>query len=304
MRTPSRSTAERAHARATSCSPSAARRRCPTCPGREHVVDLRRHVRPRPVPEAAGRRRRRLHRLRVRVDLQRPGRRGDAGAPRDSVLQRLRRRHRRLRRAARCARPASSSGCSARRRRSQDHVGRRRCAVDTDGAAGEPLVADTVLYATGRAPNIDGLGLEAVGVDARRAAARSRSTRASAPRSTRSTRSATSPTHKQLTPVALAEAMALVDDLFGPAPGKPRAAMSYEFIPTAVFTHPNVGTVGYTEREARAAFGEVTRLPRRLHGRCATRCRAATSARWSSCWSTRRATGWSACTWSAPRPAR
>ena len=33
--------------------------------------------------------------------------------------------------------------------------------------------------------------------------------------------------------------------------------MSCEFIPTAVFTHPNVATVGYPEHEARARFGEI-----------------------------------------------
>jgi glutathione reductase (NADPH) len=62
----------------------------------------------------------------------------------------------------------------------------------------------------------------------------------------------------QLTPVALGEAMVLVDHLFGPLAGKARRGMSYQFIPTAVFTHPNIGTVGYSENDARAKFGEVT----------------------------------------------
>ena len=34
--------------------------------------------------------------------------------------------------------------------------------------------------------------------------------------------------------------------------------MSYEFVPTAVFTHPNIGTVGYSEARARQHFGEVS----------------------------------------------
>jgi glutathione reductase (NADPH) len=34
--------------------------------------------------------------------------------------------------------------------------------------------------------------------------------------------------------------------------------MSYELVPTAVFTHPNIGTVGYTEARARQHFGAVT----------------------------------------------
>jgi len=62
----------------------------------------------------------------------------------------------------------------------------------------------------------------------------------------------------QLTPVALGEAMVLVDQLFGPAAGKAARNMSYQFIPTAVFTHPNIGTVGYTEADARQRFGRVT----------------------------------------------
>ena len=55
----------------------------------------------------------------------------------------------------------------------------------------------------------------------------------------------------QLTPVALAEAMVVVDALFGTG----QRSMDYEFIPTAVFTHPSIGTVGYTEEAARERFG-------------------------------------------------
>jgi glutathione reductase (NADPH) len=44
-----------------------------------------------------------------------------------------------------------------------------------------------------------------------------------------------------------------VDILFGQGPRE----LDYEFTPTAVFTHPNIGTCGYTEAEARAKFGKV-----------------------------------------------
>ena len=57
----------------------------------------------------------------------------------------------------------------------------------------------------------------------------------------------------QLTPVALAEAMALVDDLFG---GVERR-VDYLHIPTAVFTHPNIGTIGLSEADARARFTKI-----------------------------------------------
>ena len=121
---------------------------------------------------------------------------------------------------------------------------------------GEALVADAVLYATGRTANVDRLGLDALGVARNadggvRVDGRFRTSVASI----RALGDVSS--RFQLTPVALAEAMALVDDLCGPPDGRPPREMSYEFIPTAVFTHPNVGTVGYTEQAARERFGDV-----------------------------------------------
>ena len=128
---------------------------------------------------------------------------------------------------------------------------------DADGAAGETLAADSVLYATGRLPNVGRLGLAEAGVELdRRGSIRIDARFRTSVDSIYALGDAAN--DKQLTPVALAEAMALVDDLFGPPAGKAPRTMSYEFIPTAVFTHPNVGTVGYSEREARAAFGDVT----------------------------------------------
>lgn len=59
---------------------------------------------------------------------------------------------------------------------------------------------------------------------------------------------------KQLTPVALAEGMALAHYLYG----SPRK-ISYKNIPTAIFSQPNIGTVGLTEEEARKRYGtEIT----------------------------------------------
>ena len=82
-------------------------------------------------------------------------------------------------------------------------------------------------------------------------------------------------TRMQLTPVALAEAMVVVDALFGQGQAQ---RLDYEFMPTAVFTHRNIGTCGYTEAEARVKFGKVTVFSQRVQARCATRCRAAASA--------------------------
>lgn len=118
---------------------------------------------------------------------------------------------------------------------------------------GEVLQADTVLYATGRVPNVNGLGLEAAGLAHRRDGAIEVDShyRTSIP-SVYAVGDVTA--RVQLTPVALAEAMAVIDHLFGPA----RRAMSYEYIPTAVFTHPNVATVGVTEAQARQDFGDIS----------------------------------------------
>jgi glutathione reductase (NADPH) len=113
------------------------------------------------------------------------------------------------------------------------------------------------LYATGRVPNVKGLGLEAVGVaqGADGAVVVNERYQTNVP-SVHALGDVIS--RVQLTPVALGEAMALVDHLFGPLAGKPARNMSYEFIPTAVFTHPNIGTVGHSEAHARKLFGQVT----------------------------------------------
>ncbi|KQP12704.1 glutathione-disulfide reductase [Pseudorhodoferax sp. Leaf267] len=124
-------------------------------------------------------------------------------------------------------------------------------------ADGALLDADAVLFATGRRPNTANIGLEALGVqlDEDGAVAVDAHYRSSVP-SVFALGDVS--TDMPLTPVATAEAMALVDHLFGPLPGKPARSVSYENIPTAVFTHPPVGTVGYTEEAARRKFGDVT----------------------------------------------
>jgi glutathione reductase (NADPH) len=119
----------------------------------------------------------------------------------------------------------------------------------TDGSTVE---ADTVLYATGRVPNVNGLGLEGVGVrQGLNGAVEVDGHYRTSVSSICALGDVTS--RVQLTPVALGEAMALVDHLFGDGQRK----LSYDYIPTAVFTHPNIGTVGLTEAEARARHGAV-----------------------------------------------
>ena len=117
---------------------------------------------------------------------------------------------------------------------------------------GSALRADTVLYATGRHPNTAGLGLTEAGV---------RLTPNGAVVVDEHYCSNVPSIHAlgdvidrvQLTPVALAEAMALVDGLFGQG----TRSVDYDLIPTAVFTHPGIGTVGLSEAAARERLGAV-----------------------------------------------
>jgi glutathione reductase (NADPH) len=60
-----------------------------------------------------------------------------------------------------------------------------------------------------------------------------------------------------LTPVAIAAGRRLSDRLFG---GMPARHLDYSLIPTVVFTHPPIGTVGATEAEARAQFGDAVKV--------------------------------------------
>lgn len=57
----------------------------------------------------------------------------------------------------------------------------------------------------------------------------------------------------QLTPVAIHQAMVLAGNLFANGESK----MNYEYIATAVFCHPNIGTVGLTEDEAEKLYGKL-----------------------------------------------
>lgn len=117
---------------------------------------------------------------------------------------------------------------------------------------GSLLDADAILYATGRRPNSDGLGLRELGVEL---SGNGAIVVDDAYRSTVPGIFAVGDVidRVQLTPVALAEAMAFVDRLFGD--GKRR--VDYTLIPTAVFTNPSIGTVGMTEDEARRQYRRI-----------------------------------------------
>jgi len=111
---------------------------------------------------------------------------------------------------------------------------------------------DLVLYATGRVPSTKGLGLEAVGVALAPSGAVivDEGWETSVP----DIYAIGDVTDRiKLTPVAINEGHVLADRLFGRA----NRHMSYEHVPSAVFSIPPIGTVGLTEAQARARFGEV-----------------------------------------------
>ncbi|HEY4318596.1 MAG TPA: glutathione-disulfide reductase [Herbaspirillum sp.] len=117
---------------------------------------------------------------------------------------------------------------------------------------GSEIDAESVLFATGRHANTEKLGLEGVGVEMKPngAIVVDQDFRTNVP----SIYAIGDVIDRvALTPVALAEGMVVASALFQDGARK----ISYENIPTAVFSHPNVGTVGLTEAQAREQFGEV-----------------------------------------------
>jgi glutathione reductase (NADPH) len=111
---------------------------------------------------------------------------------------------------------------------------------------GTTLEADVVFYATGRKPNTSGLGLENVNVKLTESGGIEvdENFQTSEP-SIFAVGDVVG--RLALTPVALAEGMYVANYLFGDK----RRRMSYQNIPTAVFTHPAISTVGLTETQVR-----------------------------------------------------
>jgi glutathione reductase (NADPH) len=118
---------------------------------------------------------------------------------------------------------------------------------------GSTLGTDGVMLATGRAPNTRNLGLEEAGVKLREnGAIIVDGTFQSSVPSIHAIGDAID--RVLLTPVALAEGMVIAERLFNPG----SRVVNYENIPTTIFSHPNVGTVGLSESEARRRGFEIT----------------------------------------------
>lgn len=122
---------------------------------------------------------------------------------------------------------------------------------------GHQITADVVLYATGRKPNISALNLPIIGLELEDNG-----------KIKVDPHSFATSVHgiyalgdvidgPELTPVATFEAMVLADQLFGTLHGEPPRQMDYANIPTAVFTHPPIGTVGLSEEQARKQYPKI-----------------------------------------------
>jgi len=117
---------------------------------------------------------------------------------------------------------------------------------------GSKVSTDLVMYATGRTPNSTGFGLEALGIelDDEGAIKVNDDYQTNVP----SIYALGDVTNRvNLTPVAIAEGMALVNKLYA---NQPRP-VDYDHIPTAVFSQPPIGTVGLTEAQAREKYPDI-----------------------------------------------
>ncbi len=117
---------------------------------------------------------------------------------------------------------------------------------------GSVVRADQVMMAVGRRPATEGLGLAAAGVET--GAAGEIVVDAYSRTNVSSVWAVGDVTGRmELTPVAIREGHAFADTEFG---GQPRT-MDHSTIATAIFVQPEVGTVGLSETDARAAFGDI-----------------------------------------------
>lgn len=116
----------------------------------------------------------------------------------------------------------------------------------------DAIDADLVLFATGRAPNIKGLGLDKAGVELNEKGAIKVDEFSKT--NVESIYAVGDVTDRiQLTPVAIREGQAFADTVFGKKPTK----VDYASVPSAVFSHPPLAGVGMTEAQAKNKLGTI-----------------------------------------------
>ncbi len=115
---------------------------------------------------------------------------------------------------------------------------------------------DTLLWAVGRRPNTEALDLAAAGLETDESGFLPvddrQDTRVPGIHAVGDVTGRVA-----LTPVAIAAGRRLADRLFG---GRPDSRLDYEMIPTVLFSHPPIGTVGLTEDEARMRHGNAVQV--------------------------------------------
>jgi glutathione reductase (NADPH) len=117
---------------------------------------------------------------------------------------------------------------------------------------GDAMEADLIMYATGRVPNTSGLGLEAAGVETGQ---RGEIVVDEFSKTSLDNIYAVGDVTNRvaLTPVAIREGAAFAETVFNDTP----TSVDYDCIPTAVFSEPEIGTVGLTEAQAREKYGDI-----------------------------------------------
>ena len=122
----------------------------------------------------------------------------------------------------------------------------------------DPTAFDMVIFATGRRPNTTALGVAKVGVALdRKGFVEVDDWQRTSVAGIHAVGDVTG--RLALTPVAIAAARRLMDRVFG---GMADSKLDYDDVPTVVFSHPPVGTVGLTEAQARARHGDAVTVHR------------------------------------------
>ena len=131
-------------------------------------------------------------------------------------------------------------------------LARKGSAIAVTTTTGETIEADQVLFATGRKPNVAGLGLESAGIATTEGGAIP--VDAASHSGVAGIYAVGDVTDRiNLTPVAIHEGRCIAETLYNDNPQTP----DHRHVATAVFTTPELGTVGLSEEEARQAFPAV-----------------------------------------------
>jgi glutathione reductase (NADPH) len=133
-----------------------------------------------------------------------------------------------------------------------ESIEKKNGALTVNMAGCDAIEADAVMFAIGRQPNTEGLGLDRAGVeiDDKGAVVVDADNKSTCD----SVYAVGDVTNRvQLTPVAIREGQAFADTLFGDKPTR----VDYENIPSAVFSHPPLAGVGMTEGQARNKLGSI-----------------------------------------------